>query len=148
MRDGVATIPTTLIIRSCYIELVYRCDCYSFHLCSTEPDLLQSEYSDRSVSSSTEQRLLVSGVEEIDASPEDPIVQHSSPVPRCGISGRDSLLVVSFVTSRKIFHISFVCHFLFRVSVTSYAYFLAYFRQRNYFIKNPIFVLLKYPGEL
>ena len=56
------TIPTTLIIRSCYDELVDPCDYYSFHLCSAEPDLLQSEFSDRSTSSSTGQRLLVGGL--------------------------------------------------------------------------------------
>jgi hypothetical protein len=67
---------------------------------------------DGSASSTTEQRLLVSGVadlrgartlvsgvEEIDTSPEDPIVHLSSPLPGRGISGRDSLLVVSIVTA-------------------------------------------------
>jgi hypothetical protein len=89
-------------------------------------------------------RTLVSGVEKIDTSPEDPIVHLSSPVPGRGISGRDPLLVVSFVTSRKIFQIKFVCCFVFLL--TSSAYFLAYFQPRNYFIKNPIFFLLKYPA--
>ena len=86
------TIPTTLIIRSCYVEWVDQCDCYSFHLCCTEPDHLQPEILDRSTSFLTEQRLLVggvadqrgarplvSGVEKIDTSPEDPIVRLSPP---------------------------------------------------------------------
>jgi hypothetical protein len=46
-------------------------------------------------------RTLVSGVEEINTLPEDPIVHLSSPVPGRGISGRDPLLVVSIVAAQK-----------------------------------------------
>jgi hypothetical protein len=51
------------------------------------------------VDRSTWSTILVSGVEEIDTSPEDPIASPLSPVPWRGISGLDPLLVVSIVTA-------------------------------------------------
>ena len=64
-------------------------------------------------------RLLVSGVEELDTSPEDPIVHLSPPVPWRGISGHDPLLVVSIVTAQGSTPIRSVCVFLLCIIMTS-----------------------------
>jgi hypothetical protein len=72
----------------CHVD---QCDRYSFHLFRMERDFLQPKILDISTSSLMEQfllvlstnqpgaRTLVSGVEETDTSPEDPIV-HLSPM--------------------------------------------------------------------
>ena len=80
MRDGVATIPTTLIIRSCYDEWVDPRDCYSFlsflrsHHRRPNNDFLLVVSPDQHGATT-----LVSGVEEIDTPLEDLIVHLSPP---------------------------------------------------------------------
>ena len=93
------TIPTTLIIRSCYLNWWIRVTVTPSSVSpgsssSSELRLLVGGVADQAGA-----RLLVSSVEEIDTSPEDPIVPPLSPVPWRGTLGRGSLLVVSIVTA-------------------------------------------------
>jgi hypothetical protein len=67
-----------------------------------------------------EKKHLVSGVAEFNMAQEDPIVYPTpSPPALAWISGRDPLLVVSIVTTRKKPNIRIACYFPFRVILTS-----------------------------
>jgi hypothetical protein len=92
--------------------------------------------------------ILVSGVEEMDTSPEDPVVHLSSPVPGRGIWGRDSLLAVSFVTAPGSTLYRFVCSFPFEHHHVIMHHIIHVSQNKNYFINPKLFSFPSLKGYL